>query len=233
MKTFNLNRFAELQSVEPMLPVELTDEEAAFRYGSVFEQTVADGNYVVIIPQQVFKRSMTIRGKEIKADSVVALIYNPSWQLEDCILFGVSQLTKKSMGTFTERNKEYGLQALKTIPKTSTKGYTIPAEKADTRMITNGSINFVLKEVGKNKQHVFVTVPQVFRKLRTERHCFPIFNPNYVSGSYDLWQMEDNLICLEPKNCSIFEKVQFRGQLPSTPVACLPCPKDLLNKVSE
>ena len=93
MKTFNLNRFAELQSVEPMLPVELTDEEAAFRYGSVFEQTVADGNYVVIIPQQVFKRSMTIRGKEIKADSVVALIYNPSWQLEDCILFGVSTST--------------------------------------------------------------------------------------------------------------------------------------------
>lgn len=71
MKTFNLNRFAELQSVEPMIPVELTDEEAAFRYGSVFEQTVADGN-VVIIPQQVFKRSMTIRGKEIKADSLVA-----------------------------------------------------------------------------------------------------------------------------------------------------------------
>lgn len=234
MKTFNLNRFGELQNSDPksIEVVELTSEQAMFRYGSVFEQTVANGNYVVIIPQQVFKRTMDVRGKKIKVDSVVALIYNANWQLEDCILFGISQLTKKSMGTFSDRSITYGTQCMKTIPKTSPKGYIIPAERADVRMITNGSLNFVTKEVGKNKQHLFVTIPQVFHKIKTEKHCFPIFNPNYTPGSYDLWKMEDGLICLELKNCGIYEKVQFNGTLP-TDVACLPCPKDLLGKVSE
>ena len=235
MKTFNLNRFAEMKSEQPQNfnLLEVSAEEAEFKYGSFFEQQVGDGDYVVIIPQQLFKRTMTIRDREIKADSVVALIYDDRWQLRECILFGVSQLTKKSMGTFVDRNKEYGVQALRTIPKTSAKGYTIPAEKADTRMVINGALNFVTKDIGAKRKHVYIAEMQVFHKLRSERHCFPIFNPDYTSGSFDLWKMDGDLICLEPKTCSIYEKVTFRGKLPSEKIACLPCDPSLLVKSEE
>lgn len=229
MKTFNLDRFSVANVKGAMKAVEVSDSDAMFKYGSLFEQAVDMNDVVVLVPQQMFKRTIVIKGKSIAADSLVALIYDERWNLKDCILFGVSQLTKKSLGTFVNRSKEYGTQALKAVHKLSSRGYVVPAEPSDHRMISKGSLNLITKSAGKDKNHIYVTEVQAFRKTGVEGHCFPIFNPDYVQGSKELWMMENSLIMLERKNCAVYEKVDYRGKLPEG-ISCLPCPEDLLGK---
>lgn len=207
--------------------MELSDEQAMFKYSSAFEQLMDIGDTVVLLPQRMFQRKLTIKSKVIHTDALVALIYTSSWTLKDCVLFSTAQLTKKSFGVYKERLQEFGTESMRVIPKLSKNGFLIPSESASTPMISQGNLDVVKVKVGNDRHHVYITTLQAFTKREVRAHCFPQFASD-TPGVY--FRMKDDYIVLERKNCSMFDKVDFNPvYLPTEHIDLDPVPEMYMN----